>query len=80
MFCPREAKDQIRYFKKKIKFENIKKNDIIFWKGHVALALSRRKLIHAYGPMKKTVIMEIKQTIKKIEKDAKLKVIGIRRL
>ena len=80
MFCPRDAKDQIRYFKKKIKFENIKKNDIIFWKGHVALALSRRKLIHAYGPMKKTVIMEIKQTIKKIEKDAKLKVIGIRRL
>ena len=80
MFCPRDAKDQIRYFKKKIKFENIKKNDIIFWKGHVALALSRRKLIHAYGPMKKTVIMEIKQTIKKIEKDAKLKVISIKRL
>ena len=60
--------------------KNIKKNDIIFWKGHVALALSKRKLIHAYGPMKKTVIMEINQTIKKIEKDAKLKVIGIRRL
>ena len=80
MFCPRDAKDQIRYFKKKIKFENIKKNDIIFWKGHVALALSKRKLIHAYGPMKKTVIMEINQTIKKIEESAKLKVIGIRRL
>ena len=80
IFCPRDAKDQVRYFKKKIKLKNIKKNDIIFWKGHVALVLSKRKLIHAYGPMKKTVIMEINQTIKKIEESAKLKVIGIRRL
>ena len=80
IFCPRDAKDQVRYFKKKIKLKNIKKDDIIFWKGHVALALSKRKLIHAYGPMKKTVITEINQTIKKIEHSAKLKVIGIRRL
>ena len=79
-FCPRDAKDQIKFFKKNIKFKNIKKNDIIFWKGHVALALSKTKLIHAYGPMKKTVIMGINQTIKRIEKTAKLKVIGIKRV
>ena len=42
--------------------------------------ISKKKLIHAYGPMKKTVIMGINQTIKKIEKTAKLKVIGIKRL
>ena len=63
-----------------MQLKKIKKNDIIYWKGHVALALSRKKLIHAYGPMKKTVIMDIKKTIKKIEKTAKLKVIGIKRL
>ena len=79
-FCPRDAKDQVKYFKKNIKFKKIKKNDIIYWKGHVALALSNKKLIHAYGPMKKTVVMGIKQTIKRIEKSAKLKVIGIKRL
>ena len=79
-FCPRDTKDQIKYFKKNIKLKNIKKNDIIYWKGHVALALSNKKLIHAYGPMKKTVIMEIDQTIKRIERTAKLKVIGIKRL
>ncbi len=66
--------------KKNVKLKNIKKNDIIYWKGHVALAISNKKLIHAYGPMKKTVIMEINQTIKKIEKTARLKVIGIKRL
>ena len=79
-FCPRDAKDQVKYFKKNVKLNKIKKNDIIYWKGHVALALSNKKLIHAYGPMKKTVIMGINQTIKRIDRTAKLKVIGIKRL
>ena len=79
-FCPRDAKDQVKFFKKNIKLKNIKKNDIIYWKGHVALALSKNKLIHAYGPMKKTVIMEINKTIKRIERTANLKIIKIVRL
>ena len=79
-FCPRDAKDQVKYFKKNVKLENIKKDDIIYWKGHVALAISSKKLIHAYGPMKKTVVMNIDQTIKRIERTADLEVIGIKRL
>jgi len=79
-FCPRDAKDQVKYFKKNIKLKDLKKNDIIYWKGHVAVALSSKKLIHAYGPMKKTVIMDVKKTINRIKKTAKLKVIGIKRL
>ena len=79
-YCPRDAKDQIKFFKKNVKLNKIKKNDIIFWKGHVAVALSNKKLIHAYGPMKKTVIMGINQTIEKIKQTANLKVIGIKRL
>ena len=79
-FCPRDAKDQVKYFKKNVKLKNIKKNDIIYWKGHVALAISSKKLIHAYGPMKKTVVMGIHQTIKRIKRTADLKVIGIKRL
>ena len=79
-YCPRDAKDQVRYFKKNVSLKNLKKNDIIYWKGHVAVAISKKKLIHAYGPMKKTVIMGIDKTIKRIEETAKLKVIGIKRL
>ena len=78
-YCPRDAKDQVKYFRKNVKLKQIKKNDLIFWKGHVAVALSNKKLIHAYGPMKKTVIMGINQTIKKIKRTANLKVIGIKR-
>ena len=79
-FCPRDTKDQIRYFKKKVKLKNIKKNDLIFWKGHVAIAVSKSKLAHAYGPLKKTLTMPIKKTINRIRKTANLKVIGIRRI
>ena len=79
-YCPRDTKDQIRYFKRKIKLKNIRKNDLIFWKGHVAIATSKKKLIHAYGPLKKTVSMPIKSTIERIYKTANLKVIGIRRI
>ena len=79
-YCPRDTKDQIRYFKNKIKLQNIKKNDLIFWKGHVAVAISKKNLIHAYGPIKKTLVMPIKKTIDRIYKTAGLKVTGIRRI
>ena len=75
LYCPRDTKDQIRYFKNK---KMISKNAIIFWKGHVALCLSKSKLIHAYGPKKRVLIMDINKTIKLIKKTAKLNVIGIR--
>ena len=75
LYCPRDTKDQIKYFKKE---KRIKKNAMIFWKGHVAICLSKTKLIHAYGPKKKVMLMNIKKTIKLIEKTAKLQVIGIR--
>ena len=78
-YCPRDSKDQEKYFKKKIKLKNIRKNDMIFWKGHVAIALSKNNLIHAYGPIKKVVIMNIKKTIERIYKTANLKVTSIRR-
>ena len=79
-FYPRDAKDQIKYFKKKIELKNIKKNDLIFWKGHVAVVVSKNHLIHAYGPLKKTIKMSINKTIDRIYKIANLKVIGIRRI
>ena len=79
-FCPRDAEDQIKYFKKKIELKNVRKNDLIFWKGHVAVAISKHTLIHAYGPLKKTTLMPVKKTIKRIYKTANLKVIGIRRI
>ena len=52
---------------------------MIFWKGHVAVVLSRNKLIHAYGPLKKVVVMDIKKTIDRIKNTANLTVTSIKR-
>ena len=48
--------------------------------GLINVFLSSKELIHAYGPMKKTVIMGIHQTIERIERTAKLKVTSIKRI
>ncbi len=79
-FCPRDAKDQFKFFKRNKPIDKIKKNDVIYWKGHVAAALSKNELIHAYGPMKKTLVMKIKETIKRIDQTANLKVLGVKRI
>ena len=70
----------MKFFKNEIRLTQIKKDDIIYWKGHVAIAISKKKLIHAYGPMKKTVIMDIAKTIKLIKSTANLNIISIKRI
>ena len=73
-FFPRDTIDQIK-LKKGLNYKKMyKKGDLIFWKGHVAVCLNSKELIHAYGPSKKVVIMPIKKTIRLIEKTANLKV------
>ena len=52
--CPRDSKDQNNYFKKKIPFKDIESGDLLFWKGHVAIAINKKKLVHAFGPKKKS--------------------------
>ena len=79
-FYPRDTKDQIKYSKKNLKRVKFKKGDIIFWKGHVAICLNSKQLIHAYGPEKKVIIMPIIETINRIEKTASLKVKKITRI
>ncbi len=79
-FFPRDTKDQIFFKKGKKKIIEFSKGDIIYWKGHVAICINKKKLIHAYGPRKKVLIMGIKETIELINKTAKLKIIKIIRV
>ena len=72
-FFPRDTIDQIKYKKGNIT-KRFKLGDIIYWKGHVAVCINSKKLIHAYGPKKKVVMMPIDKTIRIIKKTANLKV------
>ena len=73
-FFPRDTIDQIKYKKSNRIKKKFKLGDIIYWKGHVAVCINSKKLIHAYGPEKKVIIMPIKETINRIERTANLKV------
>tara|TARA_B100001121_G_scaffold80102_1_gene71040 strand:+ start:39 stop:770 length:732 start_codon:yes stop_codon:yes gene_type:complete len=73
-FFPRDTKDQISFKRGKKKINKFSKGDIIYWKGHVAVCLNRNKLIHAYGPRKKVLTMNIKKTIELIKETAKLEI------
>jgi len=73
-FYPRDTKDQLGYSKHNQKGKKFKKGDVIFWVGHVAICVDTKKLIHAYGPEKKVIIMSINKTIERIEKTTKLTV------
>ena len=73
-FYPRDTKDQIKCSKKNIKRKVYKRGDIIFWKGHVAVCINSKELIHAYGPEKKVLVMSIRKTIDRIKNTANLTV------
>ena len=74
LFYPRDTKDQIKFSKKNFKRKIFKKGDVIFWKGHVGICINSKKLIHAYGPEKKVLIMPILKIIDIIKKTANLTV------
>ena len=73
-FYPRDTKDQIKHSKKASIKKVLKKGNVIFWKGHVAICINSKELIHAYGPEKKVLIMPIIKTINRIKKTANLSV------
>ena len=79
-FYPRDTSLQINYSKKKKILVNFKKGDIIFWKGHVAICLNKKSLIHAYGPKKRVIIMDIQKTIEEIKKNANLKILSLKNI
>jgi len=73
-FFPRDTIDQIKIKKGIRKKKSFKKGDIIYWRGHVAICINSKELIHAYGPRKKVLVMPIKKTIKLIKDTANLEV------
>ena len=78
-FFPRDTVDQVK-FKKSVKIKKFNLGDIIYWKGHVAICINSKKLIHAYGPKKKVLVMDINKTISLIKKTANLEVKKIFRI
>ena len=77
VYFPRDTIDQIKEKKGRKLNYLFKRGDLIFWKGHVAVCVDKNNLIHAYGPKKKVLKMNIYKTLSSIKKTAKLNVIKI---
>jgi len=71
---PRDTIEQIKFKKNNKSKKKIRKGDVIYWKGHVAVCLNSKELIHAYGPKKKVLIMPIRKTINLIKDTADLEI------
>ena len=72
---PRDTSDQIKYFVESEFFKVddyhknlIKRSSIIFWEGHVGIAINESKIIHASGHHHKVVYEELYITMKRINK------------
>ena len=78
-FFPRDTKDQIKYLKGNLK-TNYQKGNIIFWKGHVALALNARQVVHANAYHMSTVIEELSDVTFRIKKQEGNDIIARKRL
>lgn len=59
IIIPRNSKDQMEYSQTVSGFENAKKGDLIFFKGHVALYLGNYKIIHANGHYSSVTINDL---------------------
>lgn len=73
-FYPRDTIDQIKVKVGKINKLKFTSGNLIYWKGHVAVCINSKNLIHAYGPKRKVLIMPINKTIELIKSTADLKI------
>lgn len=73
---PRDSDEQFEYFKKAMNYNIIKdpqlekfsRGNIVFWKGHVAIVINEKKLIHASAYHGIVKLENIKKVIKRLNK------------
>jgi hypothetical protein len=66
---PRDTDLQAEYFSKYVDESKLKLGDLIFWRGHVAMAINKKDIIHANAYHMKTQIEPLKLAKKRINKE-----------
>ena len=79
--CPGDSDQQLAKLGQNIDIdETQKKGDIVFWKGHVALALNARQVLHANAYHMSTVIEELSEAVLRIKNQEGNDIIARKRL
>ena len=80
MNIPRNTQDQIEFENKNFfNINKIENNSLIFWKGHVAIAINKNELIHSNAYHMSVKMESIEQAINRI-KNLYGKVVGIKKI
>ena len=77
---PRDTKDQYKFFKKssnfdikkKVSIDLLKRGNIIYWTGHVAIIKSKTKAIHSSGYHNSVLVENITKIINRIDQKPKV--------
>jgi hypothetical protein len=77
--CPRDTYMQEAHFKNDVALSDLKRGDLIFWKGHVAIARDPQSIIHANAHHMMVAVEPAAQAIERIKKAGSV-VTGIKRL
>jgi cell wall-associated NlpC family hydrolase len=77
--CPRDSDMQQRALGKPVEFEDLRRGDLLFWKGHVAVARDARTVVHANAYHMAVAIEPAAEAIARI-KAAGSDLSGIKRL
>ena len=79
--CPGDSDQQLSKLGQNIDVDTIQeKGDILFWKGHVALALNANQVLHANAYHMSTVIEELSEVVFRIKKQEGNDIIARKRL
>ncbi len=68
-YFPRDSDMQEEFITTEIKEKNLKKGDLIFWKGHVAMMIDNRNIIHANAFHMRTEIEPLRTAKARIKKN-----------
>lgn len=68
-FAPRDS-DQQRDAYGEIGFEDLRRGDLVFWPGHVAIMIDEARIIHANGYHMQTAIEPLSEALERIEQPA----------
>ncbi len=66
-FIPRDS-DQQQEALNSVIIDNIQKNDLVFWKGHVGMMINKTTMIHATAFAMQTILEPLDETIARIGK------------
>lgn len=65
---PRDTNDQIKFLSSKYKnTSTISRGSLVYWKGHVAIGINKKQIIHSSGHHLKVIIEDFKTAAKRMQ-------------